>query len=209
MMGSHLASCGRSCAALSAPERGFCSHATAPKPRPADASAETASAGFRVTAQSRVLRSAAPRLGGALLALVSLLGGARAAQANVTYILHLDHPDQHLFRVQMIVPTPEQDIFVALPAWNPLYHIRDFSYRVHDIHAFLIAQNRREMAVRKLDKQTWQVVWPSARQENGQIEIDYGVEWNEPGPFNSKLKELHFLVTFPKILFCGPSPYTE
>ena len=92
--------------------------------------------------------SAAPRLGGALLALVSLLVGARTAQVNVTYILHIDHPDQHLFRVQMIVPMPEQDIVVALPAWNALYQIRDFSYRVHDIHAFLIARNRREIAVR-------------------------------------------------------------
>src|SRR6202047_2558549 len=154
-MGSHLPNCGRSLAALSAPQRRLCCHATCPKPGRADASADTVSAGLRVTPQSRVLMSAAPRLGGALLALVSLLVGARTAQANVTYILHIEHPDQHLFRVQMIVPMPEQDIVVALPAWNALYQIRDFSYRVHDIHAFLIARNRREIAVRKLDKQTW------------------------------------------------------
>jgi predicted metalloprotease with PDZ domain len=153
--------------------------------------------------------SVAPRLGGALLALVSLLVGARTAQANVTYILHIDHPDQHLFRVQMIVPMPEQDIVVALPAWNALYQIRDFSYRVHDIHAFLIARNRREIAVRKLDKQTWQVVWPSARQENGQIEIDYGVEWNEPGPFNSQLNEHHAFINFAEILMYVPSRRNE
>jgi predicted metalloprotease with PDZ domain len=153
--------------------------------------------------------SVAPRLGGALLALVSLLVGARTAQANVTYILHIDHPDQHLFRVQMIVPMPEQDIVVALPAWNALYQIRDFSYRVHDIHAFLIARNRREIAVRKLDKQTWQVVWPSARQENGQIEIDYGVEWNEPGPFNSQLNEHHAFINFAQILMYVPSRRNE
>jgi predicted metalloprotease with PDZ domain len=168
-----------------------------------------ARASCEATPQSRVLTRAALRLGGALLALVSLLVGARTAQASVAYRLEIDHRDEHLFRVQMVVPMRDEDLVVAFPAWNALYQIRDFSYRVRDVHAFLMAGSRREVALRKLDKQTWQVVWPSARPENGQVEIDYGVEWNDPGPFNSQLNEHHAFMNFAQILMYVPNRRNE
>jgi predicted metalloprotease with PDZ domain len=153
--------------------------------------------------------SAALRFGGVLLALVSQFVGARSAQANVAYVLGIDHRAEHLFRVQMIVPMPEENVVVSFPAWNALYQIRDFSNRVRDVRAFLIGGSRREIALRKLDKQTWEVVWPSGRRENGQIEIDYDVEWNEPGPFNSQLNEHHAFMNFAQLLMYLPNRRNE
>jgi predicted metalloprotease with PDZ domain len=146
---------------------------------------------------------------GALLAFVLLLLAPHTAHANIGYTLHLDHPEQHLFRVQMIVSSPQKDLVVALPAWNALYQIRDFAYRVRDVHAFLIPGSSREIALRKLDKQTWQVLLPAARLEIDQIEIDYAIEWNDPGPFNSQLNEHHAFMNLAQILMYVPNRRNE
>jgi predicted metalloprotease with PDZ domain len=159
--------------------------------------------------RSHARMSAAPRPVGALLAFVLLLLAPRSAQANIGYTLHLDHPEQHSFRVQMIVSSPEKNLVIALPAWNALYQIRDFAYRVREVHAFLIPGSEREIALRKLDKQTWQVLLPAARPENDQIEVDYAIEWDDPGPFNSQLNEHHAFLNLAEILMYVPNRRNE
>ena len=153
--------------------------------------------------------SAARRSVGALLAFVLLLLAPRTAHANIGYTVHLDHPEQHSFRVQMIVSSHEKNLVIALPAWNALYQIRDFAYHVREVHAFLIPGPGREIALHKLDKQTWQVLLPAARAENDQVEIDYSIEWNDPGPFNSQLNEHHAFMNLAQILMYVPNRRDE
>jgi predicted metalloprotease with PDZ domain len=159
--------------------------------------------------RSPAAMSTTPRPVGALLAFVWLLLAPGTAHAKIAYTLHLDHPEQHSFRVQMIVSSPEKNLVIALPAWNALYQIRDFAYRVREVHAFLVPGSGREIALRKLDKQTWQVLLPAARPENDQIEIDYGIEWNDPGPFNSQLNEHHAFMNLAQILMYVPNRRNE
>ncbi len=69
---------------------------------------------------------------------VVLLCFARPAVASITYHISLKNPEQHLFHVSMEIPVgtaSDQEIIVALPAWNALYQVRDFSYRVRDVRA--------------------------------------------------------------------------
>ena len=68
---------------------------------------------------------------------VTLLFFARPAAATISYHISLKNPEQHLFHVRMQIPAAaaDQEIVVALPAWNALYQVRDFSYRVRDVRA--------------------------------------------------------------------------
>src|SRR3989304_3759723 len=58
-----------------------------------------------------------------------------SASAAIRYTVSLAQPDQHLFRVTMVVPDVRDSPPVSLPAWNALYQIRDFSQRVLDVRA--------------------------------------------------------------------------
>lgn len=67
------------------------------------------------------------------------------------------NPQAHLFAVSCTVtdPDPEGQIF-SLPAWIPgSYMIRDFAKNIVQLSA---ESDNKEIAVRKLDKQTWQCV---------------------------------------------------
>ena len=52
------------------------------------------------------------------------------ASATIRYTVSFAQPDQHLFRVTMVVPDVHDSLTVSLPAWNALYQIRDFAHRV-------------------------------------------------------------------------------
>src|SRR5580692_3717119 len=94
-----------------------------------------------------------------VLAIV-LLFCARPASATIGYHISLKNPEQHVFHVSMEIPAAaaDQEIVVALPAWNALYQVRDFSYRVRDVRARNSAGTAAALLpVLMLDKQTWKI----------------------------------------------------
>jgi predicted metalloprotease with PDZ domain len=146
---------------------------------------------------------------------LTLLFFARPAAATIGYHVSLKNPEQHLFHVSMEIPTQaaDQEIIVALPAWNALYQVRDFSYRVRDVHARNSAASATPLPVRMLDKQTWKISLAAtgAAASAGlgadarAATIDYTIEWDDPGPFNSQLNAHHAFVNFAEVLMYIPS----
>ena len=57
------------------------------------------------------------------------------AAATIEYRVSLAQPDRHLFGVSMTIPVEGREVTVAMPAWNALYRIQDFAYRVRDVTA--------------------------------------------------------------------------
>jgi predicted metalloprotease with PDZ domain len=130
---------------------------------------------------------------------------ARPAAATVSYKISLDHPEQHVFHVTMHANVGQSDtaLLVALPAWNALYQVRDFAYRVRNVRAMQPSFHGNRELVSKLDKQTWKIsIIPGA----GVAEqtIDYDVEWNDPGPFDSQLDGQRAFVNFAELLMYIP-----
>ena len=74
----------------------------------------------------------------------------------VHYSLRLFDAGAHLFEIELTIARPAaEDQRVALPAWIPgSYMIREFSRHVVAIEA---SANGRRVALRKLDKRTWQL----------------------------------------------------
>jgi predicted metalloprotease with PDZ domain len=129
---------------------------------------------------------------------------ARPAAATIEYKISLAHPEKHLFQVQMRVPlaADQRDLIVALPAWNALYQVRDFAYRVRDVRVSRAANGESAAIPYKLDKQTWRI--PASSAVQGSIEIEYSILWDESGPFNSQLNVRHAFVNFAEILMYVP-----
>ncbi|HKV06045.1 MAG TPA: hypothetical protein VJO53_13195 [Candidatus Acidoferrales bacterium] len=145
------------------------------------------------------------------LALVAL-GVAPLAAATIRYRVSLDHGDQHLFQVHMVIPALGQSETVALPVWNTLYRIEDFAYRVRDVRAEPSAiEDGAAYALRKIDKQTWQIRWAGASNEvhSSDVAITYFVEWDDVGPFNSQLDAHHAFINLAEILMYVPERRSE
>jgi predicted metalloprotease with PDZ domain len=144
---------------------------------------------------------------------VVLLFFARPAAATIGYHISLKNPEQHLFHVLMEIPAADadQEITVALPAWNALYQVRDFSYRVRDVRARNSAAPAAPLPVRMLDKQTWKISLAGAGvgAEAHAATLDYNIEWDDPGPFNSQLNTHHAFVNFAEVLMYVPSRRAE
>ena len=119
----------------------------------------------------------------------------RPAEATIHYKISLKNPERHSFQVTMTVPHPADGISVAIPAWNALYQVRDFAYRVRDVEASSFAESGtmgEKLSVREVDKQTWEVR-PAATANSAGFSnwtIRYSILWDEPGPFNSQLNEI-------------------
>jgi len=148
----------------------------------------------------------------------TLLFFARPAGANIGYHISLKNPEQHLFHVSMQIPAQpaDQEIIVALPAWNALYQVRDFSYRVRDVRARNSAGTAAPpLPVRLLDKQTWKISLAGDGAATGDepkthvTTLDYSIEWDDPGPFNSQLNAHHAFVNFAEVLMYVPSRRAE
>jgi predicted metalloprotease with PDZ domain len=129
----------------------------------------------------------------------------RPAAAAIDYKVSLAHPEKHRFEVVMHVPVSasQPDLTVALPAWNALYQVRDFAYRVRDVRV----PNNPAIVPLKLDKQTWRVALLAA--QGGAIDIEYSIEWDEPGPFSSQLSSHHAFVNFAETLMYVPDRRAE
>jgi predicted metalloprotease with PDZ domain len=142
-----------------------------------------------------------------------LLLAPKPASATIKYHVSLKNPEAHIFHVQMEIPPSPQGIVVALPAWNALYQVRDFSYRVRDVQARLSADPGAErIPVRKLDKQTWQIEYPwdgALSPGAAPAVVTYSIEWDDPGPFNSQLNQHHGFLNFAEVLMYLPDRRAE
>ncbi len=144
----------------------------------------------------------------ARLSIAVLFLAARPAAATIEYKVSLAHPEKHRFEVEMRVPVapPQQNLTVAIPAWNALYQIRDFAYRVRDVRAILPGSDGSFFPGRKLDKQTWQ--FPLSNTP-GTVKIAYTIEWDDAGPFNSQLNAHHAFLNFAETLMYVPDRRAE
>ncbi len=137
------------------------------------------------------------------------------AGATIRYTIRLDHPEQHRFYVTMTIPHAGAGTTVAIPAWNALYQVRDFAYRIRDVQAMTAgngAEGGPKLGLRKLDKQTWEIGNPGAAAEGNaapDVSIRYSIEWDDPGPFNSQLNEHHAFVNFAEVLMYVPTRRDE
>jgi predicted metalloprotease with PDZ domain len=140
---------------------------------------------------------------------VVVLFFARPAAASIKYHISLKNPEQHLFHVEMQIPVAHHDreVIVALPAWNALYQVRDFSYRVRDVRASMYAGPAVALPVYLLDKQTWRISLPGGGADSPAqtATLDYSIEWDDAGPFNSQLNQHHAFVNFAEVLMYIPS----
>ena len=130
------------------------------------------------------------------------------ASATIKYRVSLASPDQHVFHVTMTIPIAESDreVIVQMPAWNALYQVRDFAYRVRDLHD---AERLDASLPVKLDKQTWRVDLNAASKTKRAASIAYSVLWDDPGPFNSQLNAHHAFINFAEILMYVPNRRAE
>jgi predicted metalloprotease with PDZ domain len=125
-------------------------------------------------------------------------GWVQPAKATIQYSISLAHPEQHQFHVEMRIPSSrgEKGVIVQLPAWNALYQIRDFAYRVSGLHA--VDKNGHPLPVAKTDKQTWHI------SGEGEIAVQYAIYWDDPGPFNSQLNSSHAFLNLAEVLLYVP-----
>ena len=117
------------------------------------------------------------------------------ATEPIQYTISLDHPERHLFHVRVTVPGVAGELLVQMPAWNALYQIRDFSNHVQRVEARVGAA---EVAVEKIDKQTWRIVG------TGNVSIEYATYWDEAGPFATQLSAEHAFINPAMILMYVP-----
>ncbi|MHB8484366.1 MAG: M61 family metallopeptidase [Candidatus Acidiferrales bacterium] len=137
---------------------------------------------------------------------------AGRAHATIYYTVSLNNPAQHIFHVKMEVSDAGRSILLAMPAWNATYEIRDFAYRVTELHASVSEGTLAgaSLTVNKLDKQTWELSLPSApRSDLGTVTIEYDDYWDEPGPFSSQLNSHHAFLNLAEVLPYIPARRNE
>ncbi|MBZ5701313.1 MAG: hypothetical protein LAN84_05650 [Acidobacteriia bacterium] len=117
------------------------------------------------------------------------------ASATIRYSVSFDHPEEHLFLVEMQIPDVAGGVTVQLPAWNALYQIRDFSSHVRQVSA---SADGRDLGIDKVDKETWRIGG------SGAITVRYSVYWDEAGPFAAQLNAEHAFVNLAMVLFYVP-----
>jgi predicted metalloprotease with PDZ domain len=144
------------------------------------------------------------RLCAAALAAFSVVMSAGSANATIRYQIHLENPQQHIFVVEMTIPNSPRGTRIALPAWDALYQIRDFAYRVRKVEA---RQGSEELRARKVDKQTWQLGDANEAMSGSpptDMVVRYAVEWDDPGPFSSQLNVHHAFLNLAQVLMYVP-----
>lgn len=135
----------------------------------------------------------------------------RPAVATIQYRVSLGDPSQHVFNVTMTIPAEGKEVVTALPAWNALYRVRDFAYRLGSVRGICPAVIAVPLSKRQLDKQTWRFSLDGPCQPGGHnsFEIQYAIEWDAPGPFNSQLDSHHAFMNLGEILMYVPDRRNE
>jgi predicted metalloprotease with PDZ domain len=126
---------------------------------------------------------------------------AGPASATISYSISFDHPENHLFHVTMTIPDVHENLTIQMPAWNATYQIRDFASRIQNLHA--TDKDAKQLPVKKIDKQTWII------SGGPQVEVDYDIFWDEPGPFASQLNLTHAFLNLAEILTYVPDRRNE
>lgn len=136
---------------------------------------------------------------------------AKPATATIEYQISFDHPETHVFHVTMTLPVRAGEVVVALPAWNALYQIRDFSYRVRDIRGVCRSLAAVPLQVYQFDKQTWRLGLPGPCGTEGRntFEINYSIQWDDPGVFSSQLTDKHAFMNLAEVLMYVPDRRAE
>ncbi len=122
---------------------------------------------------------------------------AAPARATIRYEVSVAEPEKHMFHVKMTVPDVKDELTVQLPAWNALYQIRDFAYRVQNICAR--DSGDAPLAMVKLDKQTWKM------RARGAVTVEYAIFWDDAGPFSTQLNASHAFINLATILVYVPA----
>jgi predicted metalloprotease with PDZ domain len=151
-----------------------------------------------------------------LLTVAIFVACARPAKATIRYEISLAHPNAHTFEVTMTIPEPVQlGMTVAMPAWNALYQVRDFAYRVRDVAATPVHPDSSEnvpVTVSPADKQTWRLgnaLSPLEGRHPDAYRVSYSIEWNDPGPFDSQLNQHHAFLNLAEVLMYVPGRRSE
>ena len=136
----------------------------------------------------------------ALTLLVCLVFFPRGSRAEITYIVSLQHPEEHVFHVMVTIPDVKAGITVQMAAWNATYQIRDFSSHVGQVQAFA---GGASVPVEQIDKQTWGVT------ADGTVTVKYATYWDEVGPFSSQLNTEHAFINPAMVLMYVPQRRSE
>jgi predicted metalloprotease with PDZ domain len=130
----------------------------------------------------------------------ALLVLSSPARALIQYSVSLEHPEQHLFQVTMVIPNVNGEVTVQMAAWNALYQIRDFSEHIRQVEAFA---RPSPLPVLKVDKQTWQVYG------DGTITVRYAIYWDDVGPFGTQINGDHAFINPAMVLMYVPDRRAE
>jgi predicted metalloprotease with PDZ domain len=125
---------------------------------------------------------------------------APAAEATIEYRVSLADSASNTLRVTMTVPDVAGDLWLAMPAWNALYQIRDFAHRIQHVRATAAGA---PLVVTKTDKQTWTTT------AIGTVTIEYAAFWDQPGAFGSELTAEHAFLNLATLLFYVPDRREE
>ncbi len=137
-----------------------------------------------------------------------MLALARPAAAEIKYRISLAQPENHTFQVTVTVPADKRDVVVAMPAWNALYEIRDFAYRVHSL--VVLKPSGVPHIPGEIDKQTWRLCWCASMSKPPRaITFRYSIVWNDPGPFDSQLNKHHAFLNLAEVLMYQPGRRSE
>jgi predicted metalloprotease with PDZ domain len=130
----------------------------------------------------------------------ALLVLSSPTRALIQYSVSLEHPEQHLFQVTMVIPNVNGEVTVQMAAWNALYQIRDFSEHIRQVEAFA---RPSPLPVLKVDKQTWQVYG------DGTITVRYAIYWDDVGPFGTQINGDHAFINPAMVLMYVPDRRAE
>jgi predicted metalloprotease with PDZ domain len=136
---------------------------------------------------------------------------ARPASATIRYRVSLAQSNEHLFQIEMEIPSQGHAVQVAMPAWNALYQVRDFAYRIRSPKASVLDSAEREPVRQSncgpsISRPGRSTPAESRRtQESGKFPAArYSIQWDDPGPFNSQLNDRHAFINFAEILMYVP-----
>lgn len=135
----------------------------------------------------------------AILLLGTVLFGSMmgtAAEGPLRYELDLRDTSAHLVHVKMDILQSPSGAEVQFPAWNNLYQILDFVRDVQDLSATC---DGRQETLKAVDLDTW--ASPEACTD---LELNYEVYANQPGPFSAELNSHGALLNFALLLFYMP-----
>ncbi|MFZ0320064.1 MAG: PDZ domain-containing protein [Candidatus Sulfotelmatobacter sp.] len=113
--------------------------------------------------------------------------------AATNYTISLVNPEQHLVKVQIILPEGSAQRELQLPVWNALYQVRDFSQYINWIRA----KNRsgQPIPLRELTDSHWQI----SSAEGGAV-IEYQIYVDSFGPFGAQFNAHHAFFNLAQLL---------